>query len=129
MIRHSSRQRPERLPEMPSPLPAWLMSWQGNPPQITSANPLGALSVVTSSKHGTPGQCFARTFLQKGSISQNAIVLNPPVRSSPSEKPPMPLNKSMTVSIHDFAPQPLPLPEIAKTQVEPSALLRRLSRR
>jgi len=55
-----------------------------------------AVNSRTSSKIGTSGQCFRSTAWQYGSISQNATVSNPPVRSSPSEKPPMPENKSNT---------------------------------
>lgn len=100
-----SDQRPERLPASPSPFPATLRSWQGKPPEITSTGPTSSpRNVVTSSKQGTSGQCFASTRRQNGSISQNATVSNPPVRSSPRLKPPIPENRSKTFSALTPAP-------------------------
>ncbi len=40
-----------------------------------------------------------------GSISQKATVSNPPVRSSPSENPPIPENRSSTRSLRGTASQ------------------------
>lgn len=105
MIRRYSSQRPDRAPLMPDRFPAVEMSWHGNPPQMTSMSVIpsrrrvSALSSRTSSYIGTPGQCLDSTRRQKGSISQNATVSNPPVRSSPRENPPMPLKRSSVFSI------------------------------
>ncbi len=54
-------------------------------------------SFVTSSKTGTLGQCFRSTSRGNGSISQKATVRKPPVRSRPSDIPPIPLKRSSTV--------------------------------
>lgn len=95
MDRTNSRQSPERSPCNPAPKPARLISWHGNPPQMTSASPSWNSLVVMSSWHGTAGQCFASTSRQNGSISQKPTVCIP-ARSSPREKPPMPLKRSRT---------------------------------
>ncbi len=105
-----SDQRPERSPSMPAPFPATLMSWQGNPPVITSTVIPSCLSLspvnsLTSVYCGTSGQCLASTLRGYASISQKATVLKPPVRSSPSENPPMPENKSSTCSVKPLTPQ------------------------
>jgi hypothetical protein len=85
---------------MPTPLPALLMSWQGK----ASADDIGSNSICSKAiggegSHvvvaGDVGQCFARTRRQNGSISQNATV-RIPARSSPREKPPIPLKRSRT---------------------------------
>ena len=93
---------------LPFLFPAQLTGWQGNPPQTTSTLPRlsnsSLSSFVISSKHGTPGQCFAKTFLQNGSISQKAIVSNPPVLCKPKENPPIPENKSKTVNFSIISP-------------------------
>jgi len=104
MSRANSDHRPDCSPSMPAPFPATLISVQGKPPHMTStAIPSAArrapVSVRTSSYCGTPGQCFASTRRQKGSISTKAAVLNPLVRSSPKSKAPMPLNSERTESI------------------------------
>ena len=89
----------------PSRFPAKLKGWHGYPPQIRSTAPtLVPFNFRMSSCSGTSGQCFANTFRQYGSISQNATVSNPPARSRPSEKPPMPENRSNTFSIQPTKP-------------------------
>ena len=57
---------------------------------------------------GTSGQCFRKTTWQNLSCSQNATVSNPPVRSSPSENPPMPLKRSRTVKFFFLFSHPPP---------------------
>src|SRR5580693_4258453 len=95
-----SRQRPLRSPARPPPFPARLMSWQGNPPQMTSTSPTSApLRARTSSKRGTLGQWWASKYRQTASISQNATGSNPPVRSRPRLNPPIPENRSSVRSM------------------------------
>lgn len=92
-----SDHKPDRSASMPARSPALEMSWQGNPPQITSTGPTSSpFSLVTSSNWRTCGQCFANTRRQNGSISQKATVSNPPVRSKPKLKPPIPEKRSRT---------------------------------
>lgn len=105
MRRPYSDHRPDRAPSRPARFPAWLMSWHGNPPQMTSTpipslERASAVRVLTSSYRGTSGQCFASTRRQNESISQKATVSNPPVRSKPKLKPPIPEKRSRTRSIN-----------------------------
>jgi len=97
---------PLRSPLMPDWAPATDKSWQGNPPVITSTDPLNCSpsNSFTSSYIGTSGQCFLSTFCGNGSISQKATVSKPPVRSRPRLKPPMPENKSKTFNFRSFVP-------------------------
>lgn len=97
--RANSTQRPDCSPVMPARLPALLMSWQGNPPQITSTlhssiGPGG--NVRTSSCRTTAGQCFASTRRQNLSIS-TCHLQTTPARSNPRSKPPMPANREPKV--------------------------------
>jgi hypothetical protein len=55
MRRRYSLQSPDRSPASPAPLPAVLMSWQGNPPAITSTGP-------------TSKACRSRTSLEAGHV-------------------------------------------------------------
>jgi hypothetical protein len=80
---------------MPACLPAVLMSWQGKPPQIMSADPGAGLNVQMSLWIGTSGQCLRRIFWQNGSRSTNWTVSIPPTQRAASEKPPMPLKVSI----------------------------------
>ena len=100
MSRCISHQRPERSPANPAPFPAMLISWQGNPPQMTSA-PLisSALTVLTSSNLFESGQCFASTWRQKSSCSTCQQVRSPGTAASrPSSRPPIPLNNEHILS-------------------------------
>ena len=65
-----SFQSPERSPVIPAPLPAALMSWQGNPPQRTSTVPLQSvpsnsrMSPKVGKNGKTPSACLcSNTFL------------------------------------------------------------------
>lgn len=100
-IRKISLKSPDLVPsKTPDSLPAILTSWHGNPPVITSTGPTSdPFSFVTSSKHGTLGQCLANTFRAYLSISQNAFVTNPPLISPATVNPPAPENRSSTLSI------------------------------
>ena len=62
MILANSFHKPERAPVIPFPLPAALMSWQGNPPQIASTFPRQGFpsKVVTSSQIGNRGNIPSR---------------------------------------------------------------------
>lgn len=82
------RVSPVRLPWMAA---ATLVRWQGGPPATTSASTDGM--VLASWWTGMPGQCFASTRRQRGSISQKATVWNP-ARSNPRDSPPIPLKRS-----------------------------------
>lgn len=101
MSRSISNQSRDRGSSSPLPSPAPEMPWHGNPPTMASTGPTrlrtaSPVSVSMSSWHQTPGQCWPNTRRQNSSVSQNPTVRNPPVRSRPSEIPPMPLNKSST---------------------------------
>ncbi len=98
-IRNISRQRPERAPSIPAPLPASDKSWQGNPPQTMSAIPFHGLpsKVVTSSQMGKggriPSRCrWMRHFLAYGLIS-TAQTGACPRRIPPRIPPPQPANR------------------------------------
>lgn len=113
---------------MPALYPALLISWQGNPPQMTSTphsltvtsrhtsgvnGPIGNWcqlyanstdrggKVLTSSCRLTLGQCFASTFWQYGSISTCHLHVMP-ARSNPRSKPPIPANKLPNVIASSF---------------------------
>ncbi len=94
--------RPERVPSMPAPRPARLMSWHGKPPHkrfgrgTPSARSRAADKVRMSPYTGTPGQWRASTRRAKGAASQNATV-RMPAQCSPRLNPPMPLNRSRTL--------------------------------
>lgn len=93
-VRMTCQKSPERSPASPAPFPASDTSWQGKPAVTRSTGPqCSKLAVATSSYCGTSGQCFANTRRGNSSISQNATVSKPPVRSRPREKPPMPLKQ------------------------------------
>lgn len=109
VIRQSSPHSPLRSACIPPIFPANERSWQGKPPvttstEIPSSANRSAVSSRTSSYCLTLGQCFASTRRQNGSISQKATVSKPPVLSRPNEKPPMPENKSSTLSFVIHAP-------------------------
>ena len=88
MMRKYSLQSPDRSPSNPEPFPAKLMSWHGNPPQITSGRSKPSpVNVRTSSHRGTFGQCFANTSLQYSSIS-TCQTHRIPARSKPRSKAP-----------------------------------------
>lgn len=76
MILAISRHNPLRVPSIPSPSPAALMSWHGKPPQTASTRPRHGLpsNVPTSSQIGNLGRYpsrwrWSRTALRNGSIS------------------------------------------------------------
>lgn len=93
MRREKDDHRPDRSPPIPAPAPAWLMSWHGNPPQMTSQGT--PAKVVTSPWIGTAGQCLRRMAWQYGLFSTNWMV-RIPARSSPRLKPPIPEKRSRT---------------------------------
>jgi len=102
-MRRYSNHSPLLSPSRPRPEPDVERSWHGNPPQMTSteipsSRRTSAVSSLTSPYCFTPGQCFAKTRRGNSSISQNATVSKPPVRSSPRLNPPIPLNRSRTRS-------------------------------
>lgn len=107
MIRAYSFQRPDRAPPMPSRLPALEMSWQGNPPQMTStASRSSPPTFLTSSKRLTPGQCFARTSRHHSLTSTCQLTKNP-ARSSPRSRPPIPEKREPTVDMEKMTGSPL----------------------
>jgi hypothetical protein len=99
MRRANSNQRPLREPSIPARFPAWLRSWQGNPPQMRSTGSSSdPLIFVMSPCRFTSGQCFASTRCANGSIStcQRQTI---PARSSPRSRPPIPANREPKVTI------------------------------
>lgn len=108
-IRAYSLHSPDLSPASPRRSPAMLRFWQGNPPQMMSV--VGACSSIslTSSYCVASGQCLARTRRQNSSVSQFHTVRAPVAHSSPSSRPPMPLNSepivSHATSVHSTAPE------------------------
>gem|GEM_PF-6771744 len=112
MTRYISRHRPDRAPaSTPRPFPAHETSWHGKPPitQSTGSKACGS-SVVTSSWHGTSGQCLASTARQNGSSSHWPTMIMP-ARSAPRSKPPMPLKSDSTLMLHPASPGSLKMRE------------------
>ena len=87
-----------RSSSLPFCLPAIEKLWHGNPPTMTSALIFVPSNFLISSYIGISFQCFCKTFWQNLSCSQKATVLNLPVDSRPTLKPPIPLNKSSTLN-------------------------------
>lgn len=107
MIRAYSFQRPLRSPVIPAPLPAAEMSWQGNPPLMTSTFPRQGLpsKVQTLSQIGNRSRCPSRcrsSTRSRGyfSSSQAHTVFHPRSRLA-SSPPPAPL-KSANSFIYAF---------------------------
>ena len=96
LIVSSQRKRSSSVPLL---FPAVENGWQGNPPVMTSAWYMCPLTFLISSIIGMFLKFFCNTFWQNLSFSTKAIVSKWPVASSPKLKPPMPLNKSKTVSL------------------------------
>src|SRR6185312_13351825 len=100
IILWNSFQRPLRLPVIPSPLPATLMSWQGNPPATTSTRErVELLPLLTSvTLLSARGKFLASTLRQYGSISTCHLVSNP-ARSNPRSMPPIPAKRLPMVGL------------------------------
>ena len=123
-VRRICQKSPERSPDKPAPFPASERSWQGKPAVTKSTGPIDPNSaVVTSSYCFTSGQCLANTSRGNSSFSQKATVSKPPVRSSPRLKPPIPENRSRTLSfclILVYAPTSLPATRAASRRTSGS---------
>ena len=87
MSRAYSFHKPERSPAIPAPLPAALMSWQGNPPQRMSTVPLqGRPSrVQTSSQIGNSGKIPSRCRASSTSRGYRSIS-HAPIGVCPSKR-------------------------------------------
>ena len=97
----------KRSSSVPRRCPATLKGWQGKPPVMMSTGPNSSpLTLRTFSKIGTSGQFVLSHCRRRLSFSTNPTVLKPPVLSSPSENPPMPENRSRTLSFGVSFPIP-----------------------
>ena len=105
MTRRYSNHNPLRAPDRPAPRPAADISWQGNPPQMTSSSRwalrsantspssgLSARKVVTSSHTGRLGKRAWRMLAWKSSIS-TAHTGVMPWRTSARSPPPPPAKR------------------------------------
>ena len=80
-----SNQRPLRLPLIPAPLPAVLISWQGNPPVIIHSllHPTDLLPMsdrfcpVSGLSDSMSCRCVYRLFLELASFSQSIPLISP----------------------------------------------------
>src|SRR3990167_7903618 len=110
MALRNSSHSPLRLPVIPVRLPAFEMSWHGNPPlRMSGRGTVPQSTVVMSGYRVTFGQCFSKTFRQYGSHSTCQIVLIP-TRSKPRSKPPIPEKREPCVkSIHHSSTLHLPV--------------------
>lgn len=101
MTRRYSNHNPLRAPDRPAPRPAADISWQGNPPQMTSSSRwalrsantspsswLSARKVVTSSHTGRFGKRAWRMLAWKSSISTAHTGVMPCKTSARSPPPP-----------------------------------------
>ena len=101
MTRRYSNHNPLRAPDRPAPRPAADISWQGNPPQMTSSSRwalrsannspsagLSARKVVTSSHTGRLGKRAWRMLAWKSSISTAHTGVMPWRISARSPPPP-----------------------------------------
>lgn len=88
---------------MPDRFPAWLRSWQGDPPVMMSTGSTVAQStVVMSPRFGMPGKRMAMILHAPGSMSDTQAVVAPSTASTAPSRPPYPVNR-----LPILMPQPL----------------------
>src|SRR5574343_44735 len=91
IILNISPHKPLLCPLIPSFVPLFEMSWQGNPPLIMSTY-LGFRNSLMSAYCSVFGKCCFNIFFWYGNISQfhNVLIFD---HSAPNSNPPIPLNK------------------------------------